>query len=254
MSEKKIICLTGLDRCGKATQSKLLQAALQPSVSMTFPQYGEHWAAEFVRAALNGEKIVLRRAAKVEPDCRVFAGPEIVFEPKKHPEIFQMWQTCDRLDAQPWIRETLKTHHIIADRYDLDSLAFGMADGCRLEWLLAMTRLVRNSDLAIVLVGSPYPRPGEIPDLNERDTGFQQKVREIYDAIATLFPQTFVVQDVDRFRNEKDPLLSVRWVHETICDIVRERLGLEIEPLTDEAICERLPQFTPVRPTQLSLI
>lgn len=245
----KIIVLTGLDRVGKETQSYLLKEAFrrsgQPVEGMTFPEYGQHWAAEFVRATLNEEYIRVQRYEQHVPwegagdesiDYRP-VGPSVWLQPKKHPNIFQMWQSCDRIDRQPWINETLKHSHIVADRYEIDALAYGLVDGCSPWWLESMATLYRPSDLALVMVGQPFPRKGEKADINERDPEFQQKVRETYAGLVNARPENRVLVDVDPYRCA-DPISSKRWVHRAIVGTIREKLNIGLDPLAYDEIDE----------------
>lgn len=235
MSTHKIITITGLDRVGKETQSKLLARSLQPARRMTFPNYS-HWGGRIVKAILQEKPFYLLHDGEGEfpgcpcGSCTSCAGDsgweQYRHTQHKHPEIFQMLQSVDRVAAQEEIQDGLRHHHWVMDRYEVDALAYGLIDGCGLEWLLAMDRLYRPSDLAIIMLGTPFARPGEIPDLNERDTLFQLRVQEAYGALASLLPHRLVLLDVDPYRDLGDPYRSMGEIQQKIHQILRERLGL----------------------------
>lgn len=257
MGNYKLITLTGPDRCGKRTQAKLLQHALQPSVAMSFPEYAQedgsgHWAGEFVRAALRGEQIKLERGIWTElPNMRRWdeRGPRHTATPTKaNPYVFQMWQSVDRLDKQPWINETLKTHHIVADRYEVDAFAYGLVDGCSVGFLMELDALYRPSDLAIALIGPSYPRPGEEPDVNERDEALQEKIRAEYRSLAEsrMLGDRLAILDLNPWQvyaAKEYPIDDARGVHRLICSLIYERLGLKIEPLDYNEVKRLLPEL-----------
>jgi thymidylate kinase len=237
VSTHKIITITGLDRVGKETQSKLLARSLQPARRMTFPNYS-HWGGRIVKAILQEKPFYLFHEGETVPGWEETAGGNGPLRPNgatwtpyrhtqdKHPEIFQMLQSVDRVAAQEEIQDGLRHHHWVMDRYEVDALAYGLIDGCGLEWLLAMDRLYRPSDLAIIMLGTPFARPGEIPDLNERDTLFQLRVQEAYGALASLLPHRLVLLNVDPYRDLGDPYRSMGEIQQKIHQILRERLGL----------------------------
>jgi thymidylate kinase len=238
--EGKIVTITGLDRVGKETQSRLLTWALQPAVRVSFPDYN-HWGGQIVKAILNEVPFTVDNADRRRKHRQA-----------KHPVIFQLLQAVDRLHYQERIRATLATHHIIADRYEVDAMAYGVVDGCPLDWLLAMDRLYRNSDLAIILLGEPFPRAGETPDLNERDTGFQERVARAYHSLATLMPDRFLLMQADRWR-DISPSTSIGCVHRELCKLINERLELGIRPLPQDLVEQHLePAWHPVQQQYLS--
>jgi thymidylate kinase len=200
-----------------------------------------HWAAQFVRAALDGDWIALDRVDKKTNGSK----SDLAFYPtKKNPYIFQMWQAADRIDKVPWIREMLEENHIIADRHSIDAMAYGLVDGCDLSWLLAMDKLYHPTNLNIVIIGKPFPRPGEVPDLNERDDSFQQRVRDAYEGLALLFPDKIELLDVEWYRSSTDPLRSIWLVHGRICKIVNDRLDLNVPPLTLEQVGDVMTEIS----------
>jgi thymidylate kinase len=231
LKKHKIISLTGLDCIGKETQTKLLAQVLQPSERMTFPDY-DHWSGEILRHILREEKFGL-------VDAPYDSYLHLPHFQTKHPEIFQLLQCINRLAHQDEIKRKLETRHLVMDRYTEDAFAFGLQDGCSLDLLVNLDRLYVPSDLVIVLLGKRFPRPGEVPDINERDDSFQTSVREKYESLARVFTH-FNLIDVDQLRVPDDPAMSIWWVHKKICSRVEEFLGETVTPLTYEEIKEQL--------------
>lgn len=229
----KLITLTGPDRIGKWSQCKLLQHLLKPCATMTFPEYGKHWAAELVRASLDQEEIQIIRGGKIKTCFQMTKGC---------PATFQMLQSADRVDRQAWIIETLETQHIVADRYEVDALAYGLIDGCSPDWLMMMDRLYRPSDLAIALIGTPFERE-EAPDLNERDTQFQMKVMDAFESWSKLIPERLCLLRVDSMQRRSFSF-SLHAVHCGVVNQINVRLGMGLKPLSLSQVEELLPLLT----------
>ncbi len=225
----KIITITGNDCAGKETQSRLLTRALSPSQRMTFPDY-DHWGGRLVRAILREKAFTLGLEGE---DWRT------VHFQHKDPYIFQMLQSVDRVAAQAEIVKGLESHHWIMDRYEIDALAYGLVDGCSLAWLEAMKRLYRPSDQIIVLVGRGFPRPGETPDLNERDPRFQHRVTHAYQSLKDRYGEWITLIDVDDYRRE-DPVESMYLIHQEIRAGLKDGLDLSFPCLSPEEIRETL--------------
>lgn len=234
MSQNQIVTITGLDRCGKETQSKLLAQAL-PATRFSSPDY-EHWSGKIIKAILQ------------EKEFQVGGYDEVGYcntpwhSQTKHPEIFQSLQSINMQARQGLIKAALASSHVIMDRYEVDALAYGLIDGCDMRFLLELNRLVVPSDYVIIMAGKPFPRPGETPDINERDPIFQRKVRDAYTAYALTHAETTTVIDIDDYRCE-DRLASVHWVHRAVCGVLRGKLGLEVEALEIGQIEAALPHL-----------
>jgi thymidylate kinase len=228
----RLITLTGLDRVGKETQSKLLNRALQPSTRFSSPDY-DHWTGRLIKAILQEKEF----------EIGIDGGGLVTrHSQEKHPEIFQGLQSANMVARQGLIKAALETGHVIMDRYEVDALAYGLIDGCDMRYLLELNRLVMPSEYVIILVGTPFPRPGEEPDINERDPVFQQKVRDAYMGYALTHQDTTTVIEVDNYRCE-DPYASIRWVHRAICGTLQEKLGIDVTPLDGEQIGEIFPHL-----------
>jgi thymidylate kinase len=228
------IAFTGLDRLGKATQAKLLQTALQPSRFISFPDYS-HWTGQVIRGVLSEEEFEIHRWK---------GGTEEVITAHKQPKepyLFQALQFANVRSHAAAIREGLKTAHWVMDRCPECALAYGLVDGCDLEFLLALQRPLPPSDRVFVLVGRPMARPGETPDLNERDLEFQGRVRRAYEGLCGLFPERFTLIDVNYYR-EPNTVASIGRLHRRLCELVEQQFGGEtaLTPLSDAAVAEQL--------------
>ncbi|MEM2914715.1 MAG: dTMP kinase [Candidatus Bathyarchaeia archaeon] len=125
------ICIEGLDKSGKTTQSVLLVEALRKNgfdaAYTTEPSSGE--IGKFIRT------YVLRRKQRipVAVEALLFAADRI-----EHIEN----------EIKPMLREN---KIVVSDRYLYSSLAYQGAVGLDLDWLLEINRLAPTPDLAIYL-------------------------------------------------------------------------------------------------------
>lgn len=221
-----IITITGTDCVGKETQTKLLQEALKPSVRMSAPDY-DHWAGAIIRSILQQKPFYIGTSLETLSGRRAADGGTFMrtntFTQGKHPQILQLLHNINTWDKQERIMEGLKTHHWVMDRYIEDALAYGLIDGCSLDFLLELNRNFVQSDLVIVMLGTSYPRPGEVPDINEKDKRFQERVRETYLGLAKLFPNWRVIDTDDH--QCTDIYRSIQYVHADICWVVSDVVG-----------------------------
>jgi len=125
------ICIEGLDRSGKTTQSRLLVASLRrkgfDTVYTTEPSSGE--VGKFIR------EYVLQRKQRL---------PVIVES---------LLFAADRVDhTEREIKPLLgKGKIVVSDRYLYSSLAYQGAAGLDMEWIMQINRLALAPDLAIYL-------------------------------------------------------------------------------------------------------
>jgi thymidylate kinase len=228
----KIVTVTGGDCAGKETQTKLLAEALTPSQRLSAPDY-DHWAGRII------QNILYRRPFKLSAHDRggLFEQGSI-FNQDKHPQILQLLHNINTWDKQEKIRNGLKTHHWVMDRYIEDAYAFGLQDGCSFDFLLELNRNFIQSDVVILMLGKGFPRPGEVQDINERDNHFQESVRLNYRAVARMFPHWNIIE-IDEYRhlNWYD---SIHEIHCKICDILSQSIGETVTPLGHLAVTSRL--------------
>ena len=248
MDKGKIICITGCDRVGKATQSKLLAQVLNAH-SISFPDYSTI-TGQLIRAALTksyvelDRKLYPNRVEGLSLNSQEYTEHTKTFEfmnkNKMSPYSFQMLQMICRLEKQNEIRSVLESgQHIVADRYDVDTLVYGLADGCDETWTRNFLGCIIPSDLVLVLFGDQQDRH-EVADLHETNVEFMNKVRQIYRKICYLDASTDCYTEEHNYNKyvpidvveAKDKYVSILLTHEKIVEVIKEKIDYNIEPLS----------------------
>ncbi len=194
-----LICIEGLDKSGKTTQSLLLVDALRSrgleAVYTTEPSAGE--IGSFIK------RYVLRRKQRIPASVEA-----LLF-------------AADRVDhVEREIKPMLKEGKIVvSDRYIYSSIAYQGAAGLDIEWIKEINKMVLEPDLAIYIdvplevimrrLKGKERTVMEHPDI-------QMKVRDIY---ATLVKEGKLIP-VDGNR-------PIKKVSSQIQRIVLGRLGIE---------------------------
>ena len=195
----RIVTIEGVDAVGKRTQSLLLQTWFKrqglKTASLSFPDYGTPIGKE-IKAFLAG-----RRAFGAEVRHILFAA--------------------NRWEELSLIKEYQKVNDVvIVNRYTESNLAYGIANGLRLKWLLALEEGVPKADLVVVLDAPSKSlvsrRPG-LKDSYEKDLELQTRVQTIYKELAAKFGWTVV-----------DGSGNVRSVHNAIIRAIKVGLGTEL--------------------------
>jgi dTMP kinase len=191
-----IVTIEGVDAVGKHTQSSLLWTWLKSEgrsvESISFPDYETPIGKE-IRSFLDGK--------------RTFG-----------PEVRHMLFAANRWEKVQSIRKARDENEVvIIDRYTESNLAYGVANGLPLEWLLALEEGLPKSDLVIVLdapsAGLQDRREGP-KDFYERDSELQTRVQASYRMLATKFG--WVTLDASR---------SVEAVHGSLKEVVGGIVG-----------------------------
>jgi len=164
-----LICLEGIDASGKATQSKVLADRLSRSgfdcELIAFPDYRTPVGLN-IRAYLDGGVILSR-------------------------EVRQLLYTANRWERRDDIVNWLSSgKFVVADRYIPSGLAYGLANGLDLDWVLALEKGLPVSDLVVVVDISVETIAERLPttrDVYERNISFLKKVRESYLSLAGRF-------------------------------------------------------------------
>ena len=229
----RIITITGGDCAGKETQTKLLQKVLVPSERLSAPDYN-HWAGKIIQSILQEKSFGLWSGKLDDHDVNVY-------QQGKHPQILQLLHNINTWDKQETIKEKLKTRHLVMDRYIEDAYAYGVMDGCSLDFLLDLNRNFIQSDVVILLLGKGYPRSGETQDINERDSMFQQNVRRTYDALMSFFPHWRAV-DIESHQ-VGSVYESIHRIHKGVCDWVSRGIKEVVEPLSIDEVKEYVNEW-----------
>lgn len=224
----RVITLTGLDRTGKATQARLLAQALSPAKLKSFPDYS-HWSGELIRAVLSEEQFVIDK----------FAGTECqpVHFQEKEPYLFQALQFANGRAHYAELEAARREHHWVLDRGPACAHAFGRVDGCDPEFLRVLGQYQVMEDLVLVMLGGPYPRAGEVPDLNERDTPFQARVKAEYRGLVRN-RQGWLEVPLDLVPPGMGKEEAITFIHHTICMLVTQEFPNELllTPLTQAQV------------------
>ncbi len=158
---KGLLVLEGIDQSGKKTQAQYLAARLSELYSveeMRFPDYSTPVGKE-IKAFLSG-----KRAYNLQVRHILYAA--------------NRWERKEKIDS--WLGEGKL---VVVDRYSESNLAYGIASGLELSWLMNLERDLPKADLVIVLDVSPetsLKRKRRDRDTHERDLAYLQKVSQAY--------------------------------------------------------------------------
>jgi len=172
-----LVCLEGLDQSGKKSTARIIAARLMKIgyevEVISFPDYNTPIGKE-IRMFLQGKR-------DYGPEVRQFLYVANRFERKK--------------DIQSWL-DMGKV--VIADRYTPSGIAYGLANGLDVDWMVNLERGLPNADVVIVIdvpAEVAYHREKK-KDVYERDILFQRKVRAAYLSLAKKF--NWVIINGDR--------------------------------------------------------
>lgn len=198
LTRGRIIALEGIDAVGKHTQSLLLQRWFRSRglsvISLSFPDYKTPIGKE-IKAFLTGKR-------EFPAEVR-----HILFAANRWERLSQIKDFQSRSEA------------LIINRYTESNLVYGMANGLRLDWLVALEEGMPRADLVIVLDAPSKSlmsrRPG-LKDSYERDHDLQVRVQTLYKELAPKFGWMII-----------DGSKSVKHVHNLVVEAVNKKLELE---------------------------
>jgi len=155
----KIIVIEGPDRCGKATQAKLLREKLASfGIMSTIVEVP-------IRSAVTYRIIywMLRNGLA-----------------KKFPKLFQVLQFLNRKFFQMFDMPSLERQYdiIIFDRWSLSTEVYGGASGVSQKFTAKLSKHLRRPDHTFVFLGMSFPHEAE--DVYESDKNLQEDVRIRY--------------------------------------------------------------------------
>jgi len=165
----RFISLEGIDQSGKKTQTRLLVRRLRRTgrkvATMSFPVYGTP-SGQQIRAFLEGRRNYSFRAV-------------------------HMLYSLNRWENLEQITEKLeRSGFLVADRYSASNLAYGLARGLSLDWLVGLDKGLPVPDTVIVLdvrVPVSFDRKALNRDLHERNRRFLLGVRRAYLKLAKRY-------------------------------------------------------------------
>lgn len=227
----KIITFSGCDNTGKTTHTRLLAEALPNSKRMKFP-HPSHWSECIIRAVLSKEVFRIERTHTGD-----------LFYDYKSAIPWQYLQAINRQAHQNVIKNGLRDHHWIMDRYDADAIAYGVAEGVSRDLLNKMLHYEIPSDLVIIL-DNPEPAKDErrIQDINDQDTALQRRVREVYLTLPREEPDRYALVNtyLADWIDAAARLWGITIIHWHICNLVENHLDLKMAPLSQRQIAEIL--------------
>mgnify|MGYP001057389455 CR=1 FL=1 len=163
------VVIEGLDQSGKKTQTRLLASRLRKKgydvEVISFPDYNTAVGKE-IRMFLEGER-------DFSPEVRQFLYVANRWERKK--------------DIETWLKSG---KIVIADRYMQSNLAYGIANGLDLRWMLSLEQGLPKSDVTIVIdisVDTAFKRREGGRDVYERNREFLNKIRAAYLSLAKRY-------------------------------------------------------------------
>jgi dTMP kinase len=189
-----LIGIEGIDAVGKQTQSALLDSWLRrngfASTLMSFPDY----------------------ETPIGQQIQGFLSGRLDFPPQVRHLLF----AANRWEKAPLIsRMEGEDRVLIVNRYTESNIAYGVANGLPVDWLLGLEAGIPKTDLVIVL-DAPAPalvsrRPGK--DSYEKDNALQRKTRKVYKELAPRFGWKVV-----------EATGGIEEVHSSVLAIVQEGL------------------------------
>lgn len=168
-SKGVLIGIEGIDAVGKRTQASILSSWLRArghtTRTVSFPDYGTTLGKEI--------KNFLLGTRNYSPEVR-----HMLFAANR-------WEKKDKLESI-----LSRTSMVIVNRYSESNLAYGVANGLKLEWLANLETGLPKPDVVIVLDAPPaalFSRRGPNQDEYERDSDLQERTREAYLKLAGNF-------------------------------------------------------------------
>lgn len=220
MSRKVSIAFSGCDGTGKSTQVRLLSEVLRPNRVIKSPNYG-HWSGKIFQAFLEQQTLRLSSTQGSFP-----------VESKTLTPLQAALLNGIGFDAS--LQSPPADHHSILDRWTLDTVAFGRAQGLDGWFLDSLAQIFPTPDMTFILVGSSFDQP---EDIYERNQSLQDAViQEFIQGADRLGPSRSMLVYTDTCRRPEDRIFSIYHMHQQIVATLNSRLGLSLSPLTQDRI------------------
>jgi thymidylate kinase len=172
-----IVCITGNDASGKATQSRILAQKLSATL-FSFPNY-DSVTGQAILGNLRGDWVA------TQPDT---IGGEVVADDYLNALVLQSLMNANRIERTEALRAAARVGHVVCDRYDVDMLVYGTVEGLDPTWLqMLMDNLPAKPDLYVLLdvpVEEGFKRRPERRDRYEQD-------RTRMDAVSAAYVKLF---------------------------------------------------------------
>ena len=170
-----IVCLTGNDASGKATQSKILAEAIGAAL-FAFPNYDSP-TGKAILGNLQGSWEI-HRDSNADHHEGCYKVPEV------NALVLQSLMNANRIERTSELRIAASQGHLVLDRYDVDALVYGALDGLDPTWLEMLNdNLPFKPDVYILLdvpVEEGIKRRPTRRDRYEKDTARMAAVSAAY--------------------------------------------------------------------------
>lgn len=168
-----IICLEGIDACGKATQAQRMAEKIRGTL-MSFPDYTTP-TGFLIKKNLQGW------AAADDPEVNAL--------------VLQALMTINRMERASFLNRYLHLHadDIVLDRYWPSGLVYGTADGLDYDWLIAIHEALPQAHHYVLLDIDPELSAQRRPDRRdryERQAGLMQEAAQRYRDLWAEMQQT----------------------------------------------------------------
>jgi dTMP kinase len=162
-----IICLEGIDACGKATQSRLLANA-----------FGDHAAVESFPAYWTPTGTAIEEHLKGQWSAGSLCVPG---SSDYDPLVFQALQTVNRFERARFIEGAIAIGQtLILDRYWPSGVVYGEIDGLPRQWLIDIHVFLPQPDVFILLDIPPEESFERRPERRDR---YEQSKDRMHDAV-----------------------------------------------------------------------
>lgn len=162
-----IICLEGIDACGKGTHTELLAKRMGARV-WKFPNK-ETITGKLIYAHL--DRLWRAQPAKLGEWSAQYGN-------LLDPLVFQALQVANRMEVATELFEVASRGNVVLDRYWPSGYAYGRADGLDGDYLIGLHRWLPQPDLFILL------------DVDEKDSAERRPDRrDRYEKAASFMPQ-----------------------------------------------------------------
>ena len=192
-----IIVIVGADRCGKATQSRLLR--------------------DHIRNVLNKRADVVEVPIKSPVTYRLIYWMLSSGLAKKFPKLFQWIQFANRKIFKMMHLTSLmrKNDVVIFDRWSLSTIVYGEAEGVPRRWSERLAEKLIIPSHTILLIGKPHTK--ETEDVYEADSTLQDRVRDLYESWGIRHPITSTIVDCGDTREEvHKKIVESLWTSNTL--------------------------------------
>ena len=189
ISKGYLIGIEGIDAVGKQTQSALLDSWLKRQgydcVLISFPDYD----------------------TPIGRQIRGFLSGRLDFPPQVKHLLF----AANRWEKAPFIRRMKgEGKVIIVNRYTESNMAYGVANGLSIDWLMGLEEGIPKTNLVVVLDAPAQTLVTRrlSKDSYERDNNLQRKTRAVYKKLAPRFGWK-VVEATGNMENVHDSVVMM---------------------------------------------